>query len=458
MSVVVVGAGPAGIRAAETLAAHGVRPVLLDESRRPGGQGHREIMPGLDAASIMGTEATTYARLHADFARLAQRIDYHPDTLVFAVDGRRLHLLSGGIATTLDAEAIVVATGAMDRVMPLPGWTLPGVYTLGGAQVALKGQGCLIGRRVAFLGSSPLLALAALQYAEAGADIAGVFDTTPFAAKLAAGPGLLAASPRTTWRGIKYLAALHRRGTRLASGVRPVRILGTDGVEGLEIERRGKTERIACDAVALGYGLKPETQLAELLGATLAFDPASRLHLPVTDADGRAGPGLYLAGDGAAIGGADAAEASGRLAALAVLADRGRPDAAGAMAPLRQRVARLRRFQKHLGRAFAWPAAAAEVLCGDVVLCRCENISVGAVREAMSEDLGPLDLNRVKAITRAGMGRCQGRVCGPAFAEVAAAHAGSPVDAVGRLRGQAPVKPVPLSAAVAAAAREDVAA
>ncbi|WP_108659601.1 NAD(P)/FAD-dependent oxidoreductase [Acuticoccus kandeliae] len=456
MSVVVVGAGPAGIRAAETLAAHGVRPVLLDESRRPGGQGHREIMPGLDPAALMGTEAAAYARLHADFAALAPAIDYRPETLVWAADGRRLHLLSAGRAVALDAEAIILATGAMDRVMPLPGWTLPGVYTLGGAQVALKGEGCLIGRRVAFVGSSPLLTLAALQYAEAGAEIAGIFDTTPFAAKLAAGPGMFAASPRTTWRGLKYLSALSRRGVPLAFGVRPVRVAGTGHVEAIEIARGGRVQRIECDAVALGYGLKPETQLAELLGANLAFDPATRLHLPVTDQDGRAGPGLYLAGDGAAIGGADAAEASGRLAALALLADRG-TETGEAAAPLRRRVARLRRFQKSLGRAFAWPVAEAAALDGDTVLCRCENVTVGAVREAMSAELGPLDLNRVKAITRTGMGRCQGRVCGPAFAEVVAAHAGCPIAAVGRLRGQAPVKPIPLSAATPAP-RADIAA
>lgn len=447
--IVIVGAGPAGIAAAETLVAHGRSVTLIDESPQAGGQGYRRPAAGvaLDMAALMGSEAGKYQRLHARFAALQPRIDYRPKTLVWAVEGRTLHLLSDGVATTLSFDRLILATGAMDRVAPFPGWTRPGVFTLGGAQVALKDQGCLIGRRVAFLGSSPLLALAAQQYRKLGGQVVVIADTTPFARKLTALPGLLRA-PRTLLRGAAYLGGALLAGVPLLHGVTPLAAEGEGHVEALVLrDRRGRERRFACDAIALGYGLKPETQLAELAGAKLVFDEAFRLWLPQADTEGRAGPGLYLAGDGMTIGGADAAEDSGVVVAAAVLADLGAAAKVQEINARRRRLGRLRRFQKTMSRAFAWPVAQIRELPDEVTLCRCENVSIGEIRAAMARELGPAELNRVKAITRCGMGRCQGRVCGPALLEIVAGAAGLSGAAAGRLRAQAPVKPVELSAA-----------
>jgi NADPH-dependent 2,4-dienoyl-CoA reductase/sulfur reductase-like enzyme len=447
--IVIVGAGPAGISAAETLCANGLKPVLIDEGARAGGQGYRRPAEGLalDMDRLMGSEAGKYAALHSRFAALQPRIDYRPRTLVWAVDGNTLHLLKEGRAETLAFDKLLIASGAMDRVAPLQGWTLPGVFALGGAQVALKDQGCLIGSRVAFLGSSPLLALAAKQYRDMGAEIAVIADTTPISAKLAALPELLRA-PRTLARGLWYMGASLRAGTQMLHGVTPVRVEGGSRVEALLLrDAQGRERRFTCDAVALGYGLKPETQLADLCGAQFAYDPDFRLFLPKVDGLGRAGPDLYLAGDGVRIGGADAAEASGALAAHAILADLGQPQDIDAVRRLARQVERLRTFQCGLARAFAWPRAQIAALRDSVTLCRCENVTFGEVRAAMSRELGPLEVNRVKAITRCGMGRCQGRVCGPALQEIVAAKVGGDGAAAGRLRGQAPVKPIALAAA-----------
>ena len=211
-------------------------------------------------------------------------------------------------------------------------------------------------------------------------------------------------------------------------------------------DARGRETRVACDAVALGHGLKPETQLAELAGARFSFDPATRLWALAIDADGRAGEALYLAGDGAAVGGAEAAQASGELAALAALQDMGQPVDARRLARLRAKVARLRAVQRSLARAFAWPAACAAALPDDCVLCRCENVTAGEARAALASGRIPPEVNRVKAITRCGMGRCQGRFCGPALQEVVAAQANVDIATVGRLRAQAPIKPIQLDA------------
>lgn len=447
--IVIVGAGPAGISAAEVLCAKGLRPILIDEGARPGGQGYRRPADdlALDMNRLMGSEAQRYAALHRRFEALLPAIDYRPRTLVWAIDGKQLHLLHEGKAETLAFDKLLIASGAMDRVAPMPGWTLPGVFTLGGAQVALKDQGCLIGSRVAFLGSSPLLTLAAKQYRDMGADIAVIADTTPLSAKATALPALLRA-PRTLLRGLWYMGASLRAGTAMLHGVTPVAIEGAGRVEALVLrDAQGRERRFACDAVALGYGLKPETQLADLAGAQFAYDTDFRLFLPEIDRMGRARPGLYLAGDGVRIGGADAAEASGALAAHAILSDIGQAQDIEAIRQLARQVERLRSFQRGLALAFAWPKAQIAALPDSVTLCRCENVTIGEVRAAMARDLGPVEVNRVKAMTRCGMGRCQGRVCGPALQEIVAASAGSDGATAGRLRGQAPVKPIALAAA-----------
>ena len=213
MKVAIVGAGPAGVAAADVLAAHGAAVTVIDEGHEAGGQIYRRARTGLnlDVDALLGADAANYRNFHATFERLRGRIDYRPQTLVWAVDKKRLHTLRANVADTVAFDALILATGATDRVMPIPGWTLPGVFTLGGAQVLLKEHGCLIGRRIVFCGSSPLLYLAAKQYREMGAEIAAVLDTTPFAAKIGAAPDLLAA-PQTFARGLGYVSALRRAG------------------------------------------------------------------------------------------------------------------------------------------------------------------------------------------------------------------------------------------------------
>jgi NADPH-dependent 2,4-dienoyl-CoA reductase/sulfur reductase-like enzyme len=444
--VVIVGGGPAGIRAAERLVPHGLASILLDEAPRIGGRIYQQPpqAPGFrrKAETLYGFEASKAEALTAAFADLEPQIDYRPETTVFDISDDRLIVLRNGRREEIGFDRLILATGAMDRIMPLPGWTLPGVTTLGGAQIALKHQGCAIGHRVAFLGAGPLLYLAAYQYAKAGATVAAVVTTAPW---LGLGANLLgmAAQAKTAAKGAYYLAKLKSWRVPLIAAATPSRILGTDSVSGLEVLADGRLRTIHCDAVALGYGLKSESQLAELAGANFVFDRVQNQWLPQTDAQGRAigRDGLYLAGDGAGIQGADAAELRGRIAAGAVLQDLGIPtkdsDDFGALK-------RWHRFRIALEQAMPFPAQLAKDLPDATILCRCENIAAGEVRAAA--DQGLREINRVKAATRLGMGRCQGRVCGTAGAEVLAARLGVSVDSVGRLRAQPPVKPVPIDA------------
>jgi NADPH-dependent 2,4-dienoyl-CoA reductase/sulfur reductase-like enzyme len=447
--VVIVGAGPAGIAAAKALLENELAPILIDEAALPGGQIYRAPDPGtgLDLAKVLGRDMAAFERFHNEAAAVTGRIDWRPRTSAWAVhDGALWTARDGGIEA-VPYDALVLATGATDRTLPVPGWTLPGVYTLGGAQVLLKSQGCLIGRRVLFCGSSPLLYLAAKQYFAAGAAVAAILDTTPFPAKVGAAAGL-ARVPETLLRGLGHMARVRLEGVQIRHGVRLVAFEGRDELTAVRYQdARGRERSIACDGAAYGFGLEPETQLADLARIRFRFDAVFRQWLPAADLDGRASTTVYLAGDGATIGGAEAAAISGTLAAAALLEDRGRAPSSIDRAALRRRLERLRRFQHGLARAFAWPGGELARIDQHAMVCRCEAIGARVLHDALAQPLPPADVNRLKALTRVGMGRCQGRFCGLAAAEIMASCSGRPLEAVGRLRGQAPVKPLPPAAA-----------
>jgi hydrogen cyanide synthase HcnB len=273
-----------------------------------------------------------------------------------------------------------------------------------------------------------------------------VLDTARLADQLAATPAMLS-QPAVFAKGVYYVGWLRAHGVALHGGVRPLRVVGDDAqgrVTGVAWAD-GDTERtLDCDAVGFGYALRSETQLADLLGCRFDYAALHRAHLPVRDAAGRASvEGVYLAGDGAGIMGADAAEWAGERAALALLADNGIAADAARAAQLERKLERLAGFRRGLERAFPVPRDWAAHASDDLVVCRCENVTAGTLRQAVALN-GADEMNRLKALSRVGMGRCQGRMCGAAAAEILAHATGQPLQQVGRLRGQAPIKPIPI--------------
>jgi NADPH-dependent 2,4-dienoyl-CoA reductase/sulfur reductase-like enzyme len=441
--VVIVGAGPAGIRAAATLVEAGLHPVVIDEGHCAGGQIYRRPPAGFTrtAKQLYGSEAAKAGALHALFDRLAGegRLTHCATSSVIAAHEGRLHVLGDGGAQVIGYDRLILATGASDRVAPVPGWQSAGVYSLGAAQIALKAQGVALGRRIVLTGSGPLLTLVGAQLVKAGADVAAVLDTSPWHQQMR-GLWKLAARPFVALRGLALRARL---GGRYHAGATLERI-EADGksVTAMRWRDAGGRERLtSCDTIGMGWHLRAETHLADLAGCAFTYDERWRQWLPKTDQMGRAGNGVYLAGDGVRLLGADGAEITGRLAAAACLADLGHP-ARSASADLRK-LARLERFARGLACAFPWPGAMVRALPDDAVVCRCENVTAGAVRD--SAGFGG-EANRVKSLSRVGMGRCQGRYCQLAAVELVAAQAGCTPDAVGRFRGQAPVRPASIGA------------
>jgi len=491
-NIVIVGAGPAGMRAAETLVEAGLHPIVLDENARWGGQIYRQPPAGAGfrrgPRALYGFEARKAMALHATMARLRPQLDYRPHTLVWACetvadaertglagtahaalspgdrhDGNKGYLatLRGTHEQAVPFTHLIIASGATDRILPMPGWTLPGVYTLGAAQTALKSQGCAIGRRIVFAGTGPLLYLVAYQYAKAGAQVLAVLDTNTMGAQAAALPKL-SAQPAVLAKGLYYVGWLRMHGIPIERGVSLERVLGERRVEGVAWRPSADApgldtpvHMLECDAIGLGFGLRPETQLADIAGCRFRYDTLDRCWLPERDEAGRTSmPGIYVAGDGAGIAGADAAERSGRLAALALLDDvepesstasiASRVDSATSMRRALRRIARFREgvetaFPAPLERAASWPDT--------MIVCRCEEIDAGTIRRCVRSGAAS-EINRLKALTRIGMGRCQGRVCGEAALAILADESGLAPEALGRLRAQAPIKPIPLAAAL----------
>ncbi|MFH9607206.1 FAD-dependent oxidoreductase [Streptomyces sp. NPDC017448] len=440
----VVGAGPAGMAAAATALDGGLRVALLDSGAAPGGQFWRhppERARGAIPTADLHHGLTAYRTLRATLSThqlagsLSQLMNHHVWTAVreehgFAVHGVDRSCPPEERAVVLRAPALLVATGAYDRQLPFPGWDLPGVLTVGGLQALLKGGGVLAGRRVVLGGTGPFLLPVAAALAARGAEVAAVCEAAAPSAWLRR-PVPLLRHPAKWAEAAGYAAVLarHRVPVRTrtavvaAEGEGRVAVVRTAALDGRGRPLPGSERRIEADTVGVGWGFVPQLDLLLPLGCDLVDAGDGTTAATVDDGQRTTVPGVYTAGETCGVGGAALAVAEGRLAAVSVLADLaapGRPDHRRPAAA-RRRVARHRAFARAMAQAHPLPPAWPAWLTDDTTVCRCEEVTAGAVRTARAE--GPAsDHRQVKQLTRAGMGWCQGRMCGPAVHGLVAAR------------------------------------
>ncbi|MBT2407753.1 MULTISPECIES: NAD(P)/FAD-dependent oxidoreductase [unclassified Streptomyces] len=428
VGLAVVGAGPAGLAAAVTAASLGQQVTVLDAGERPGGQYYRHPAPGLGATrpdalhhgwSDFATREAAL-RAHESAGRITYLPAHHVWTVVPDGDGWLLHAVAGPeeAPAAVRARRVLLATGAYERQLPFPGWTLPGVVGAGGAQAMLKGGLVLPGRRVVVAGSGPLLLAVAGSLAAAGARVPAVIEAAAYTAYAGRLPALLR-NPGKLAEAATYGGALLRHQVRLLTRHAVTEAHGTDRVQAVTVTRLdrdwrplpGTARRIPCDALAVGHGLVPQLELATGLGCATRRSADGTVALELDAQQRTSVPGIWSAGETGGIGGAQLALVEGELAALSI---------AGAPAPaaLVRRRSRLRAFADAMGAAHRPGPGWTEWLRDDADVCRCEEVPAGRIREAV-RDLGARDARTVKLLTRAGMGWCQGRMCGPAVAALA---------------------------------------
>jgi NADPH-dependent 2,4-dienoyl-CoA reductase/sulfur reductase-like enzyme len=445
--VVVIGAGPAGMTAATTAAEAGLSVVLFDEQEAAGGQIYR---------SVTRTDATRLNLLGPDYAAgkniasalTASNARHETGAQVWQVtEDRTVHYIQGGRSKSLAARHVVLATGAMERPFPIPGWTLPGVMTAGAAQILLKASGTVPHQPVVLAGCGPLLYLLAWQYLRAGVAIRAVVETNTAADNWRAArhlPHALRSWP-DLMKGLRLLRALRSARVPVYRAAKDLRIEGEQAAAAITFAVKGDRHRIDAELILLHQGVVPNTQITWLLRASHYWDTVQLCWVPK-----RSGvfeidlPDIFVAGDGGGIAGAQAAAKQGEICALEILRRQGKIT----KNTFDERVAKshaqlsaylhIRPFLDALYR----PSDANRIPADDVLVCRCEEVTAGEIRRAVA--IGCVGPNQIKSFNRCGMGPCQGRLCGLTVTEVIAHERGVSPEDTGYYRIRPPIKPITL--------------
>ncbi len=437
----IIGAGPAGMEAAIALSKGGANVAVLDRGPQGGGQIYRAAAASpLPDAGVLGSDYTSGAELISAFESAEVTHFAGADAWHLGDDG---HILFSHLGNTheLRCREMLLCPGAMERPMPIPGWTLPGVMTAGAAQVMLKSDATAAEGAI-FAGSGPLLYLIVAQYLRLGVPVAALVDTTPRQNYLEAAPLLPRALRQAGQlkKGLALLLEIRAAGIPQYRFAQGLEVLGTDKAEGLRFTAGGNTHEITAETIFLHQGVQPNLNMTRAMDLAHIWNPQQLCWRVEANAFGQTSvPHISAAGDGAGIIGADGARIAGQLAALNILhrlgrlteAERNRQAAPGlarraAMAPFRAFIDRLYR-----------PADALRLPQNpDTLVCRCEEQTLADLREGF--DQGARDPNALKSLTRCGMGPCQGRQCGHMVTGLLSQWCAEPPEAVGYYRLRSP--------------------
>ena len=446
VDLVVIGAGPAGMSAARIAAEAGLSVAVVDEQRQAGGQIYRNVARAPHARrKILGHDFGKGKKLVDDLTH--PKILHVPGATVWQIEDRtRVAYTANNVAALITGERLLLATGALERPMPIPGWTLPGVMNVGAAQILIKDSGMVLENAV-LTGSGPLLYLVAVQMCRAGFPPLALVETQTLAdlfSSLRHGMGALRGW-RYLAKGLSLLAELKKAGVKRYSGASAISVDGTERAEAIRFNVGKHNYTLPCEIVLLHNGVVPNTQTARSININHEWNNQQRAFVAVTNEWGRTLQSeIFIAGDSAGIGGADAAAVEGELSALEIACDLGaitqtRRDEAAK--PLRHRLRNELAARPFIDRAYP-PYSSALTPTDATIVCRCEEVTAGEIRKiAKTGGIGP---NEAKAFGRQGMGPCQGRFCGLTVTELLAAETGRSPESTGYYRIRPPIKPVTL--------------
>ena len=446
--LLIIGAGPAGLAAATTASNHGVSCALLDEQSTLGGQIYRSIESIPESrAEKLGSEYLRGKKLASAFRE--SNAEYFPDTKVWSLNNEReVGILHNDENKIISADQILVASGAMERPVPFPGWTLPGVMQAGAGQILFKSAGVIPSDGVVLAGSGPLLLLLAWQYLHAGVDIKAILDVTPLSNHLLALPKLPRAlmAHHYLTKGLAYQSDLKRAGISTKIGVSKLRAEGDEFLQSVSYRHFGREHTVETDLLLTHFGVIPHIWLTQSAGCKHQWDSSQQCWRPQHDEWGNTSiEGILVAGDGAGINGARSAEHAGHLVALQVLfaldvLTKEQRDKLSVND--RKWMNDDRHIRPFLEAYFAIPQNMLATADKDTIVCRCEEVTAGQIRETVEQ--GHKDSNQVKFLTRCGMGSCQGRQCANAVAHIVADAGGQEISEMSHYRGRPPVAPLTL--------------
>ncbi|WP_417280804.1 FAD-dependent oxidoreductase [Celeribacter sp.] len=450
VDLLIVGAGPAGMSAAIEARKHGLTVMVMDEQPAPGGQIWRAV-----EAVATNSRASLFGRAYLEGQEICRQFrgsgaTYFPNTRVWNIEnGQRIFASTEGKAFCVDTTELILATGAQERPAPFKGWTLPGVLTVGAAQILLKAANQVPKDPVWIVGSGPLALLYANQLLKAGGQIAGFVETSPRTRPTTLFPRAakaMASAPGEILKGLGWVATV-RRNARYFPNATKIQAHGNGVLEELSFTTRaGRRQSVKATTLLVHEGIVPSIHTTQSIGCDHLWDPDLYCHVPAIDDWGETSKcGVYVAGDGARIGGAQAACLRGKIAAIRVAVKSRKmteAEAARTIVPVRSKL-KSALGTRPLLNALYRPCYDVLRPSDDVIVCRCEEKTAGELRELGSHSAP--DPNRVKIFSRAGMGPCQGRQCNATVTRLLADLHGRSLTDIGLHRIRPPLKPLTLS-------------
>jgi NADPH-dependent 2,4-dienoyl-CoA reductase/sulfur reductase-like enzyme len=450
--LLVIGGGPAGLAGAAVAAEAGLDVLLIDERAKLGGQFYKQPAEGfrVDEERLDKQFRGGRALIRRAAAAGVRSLSGLTVWAAFGPD----EIVASGISSTaiIRPKRILLATGAYERGVPMPGWTLPGFMTTGAAQTLLRSYQLGPGKRVLIGGNGPLNLQVAAELSSAGVEVAALAELSPIPgpSALSSLATMLLTAPDLVRDGLAYRAALKRAGIPVFHRHAIVSAEGRDAVERAVVARidaegypiKGTEKTYEVDAVCTGFGFLPSNEIARALGCRHVFDKRLGHLAAERDERGRSSvSAIWIAGDCGGLGGARLAEAQGIIAGADIASDLNRvPRNPAEVEAARRNGARAKTFQRALWTLFQAPRIVDQFAAPDTVLCRCEEISLAAIGQSIATEIG--SAGALKRLTRAGMGRCQGRYCGPLIVDLLARKSGRKVDEFSYFAPRMPFKPV----------------
>jgi NADPH-dependent 2,4-dienoyl-CoA reductase/sulfur reductase-like enzyme/bacterioferritin-associated ferredoxin len=477
--VVVVGSGIGGLSAANTLSGHGLDILLIDENAHPGGQLLRKSETSSkkffnfkpDKVKIQGfslIQKTRDACSKIDRIHLIQqaqvlgifkdrRLLIHIERNKKTNDARAKKEKSGQIIE-VQADHLILATGSRERYLPFKGWTLPGVMSLGAAQILMKSYGVLPAFHTVIAGSSPLMMVLASEILSNKGKVTAVLDENPFRKKLDFLPLIQHHWPKLL-EGAFYTAQMMCNRVPMVNQTRVIEAKGKENLESVIVAKTtldghvitGTETEYPAQALTIGYGFIPNIELAVQAGCDIEYQPTGGGWIVTVDENLESSVNsIYAVGEITGIAGGKKSYIQGKLAAISVLKKLDKLNFKKKGSFLLTQVKQLHSlnhkqtayaaFLNHLCRI---PPVAYSQIPDDTLICRCENITMGAIKKAIDQDF--ITSGGIKKATRCGMGRCQGRICGTILSDIIMALTKKKPYDIGPSLSRAPVKNVAIS-------------